>query len=111
LGIFGILFCLILVSQIEWIVENVRALKFLLNYCSTHSYGIFLIHSFLIVFVELQFGWVGIAGNPKVALGKIIFVVVGSMLLAYPLTLLSRRIIKGVNGIYLRVTSTPSSPN
>jgi peptidoglycan/LPS O-acetylase OafA/YrhL len=93
LGVLGILICLLLVEQIEWILEKVSIVRAVLLYCSQHSYGIYLIHSFLIVFSEFYFGWVSISASPLIALSKIAFVVFGSMVLAYPITYLSKFII------------------
>lgn len=96
LGIFGILICLILVNQIEWIVRQLKLLRILLNYSSRHSYGIYLVHTFLIVFAEKNFGWLGISGDPVMAISKISFVVLGSMVVAYPITLATKRISKAL---------------
>lgn len=93
LGVLGILICLLLVDQIEWVLEKMSIFRWVLLYCSRHSYGIYLLHSFLIVFSEFYFGWVSISASPLIALSKIAFVVFGSMLLAYPVTYLSKFII------------------
>jgi|TARA_R100000093_G_scaffold71777_1_gene48972 peptidoglycan/LPS O-acetylase OafA/YrhL len=93
LGIFGILVVLSLAPLFEWFYNNFKPVDLLLKYCGKHSYGIYLSHSFFIIFTEIAFGWKGVYSQPMLALAKILFVVSASMLAAYPLTLASKAIL------------------
>src|SRR5690606_3871318 len=86
LGIVGILLCLVCARPLHALIDQLTPLKYLFSYCSNHSYGVYLIHSFLIVFAERQFGWINVASQPHLAIYKILFVIIFSILLAYPLT-------------------------
>lgn len=90
LGIVGILLCLVCAKPLHALINQLPPLKYLFLYCSNHSYGVYLIHSFLIVFVENQFGWVNVGSQPILMISKIIFVIAFSMILAYPITKVSK---------------------
>jgi peptidoglycan/LPS O-acetylase OafA/YrhL len=98
LGIVGILLVLLLVNQFEWCFLKVTYLAKMLDFCSKHSYGIYLNHSFFIVFYEYIFGLKGVMGSPLLALTKIILVVVSSMVCAVPITYLSQYCLKLLRG-------------
>lgn len=91
-GLAGILVCLLIADIIQPLIQRLSAIEILLNYFAKHSYGIFLIHSLLIVVTEELFGWRGIGENWKIAIYKIITVLVGSAVLAYPITAASKAI-------------------
>lgn len=93
LGIFGILFVLLIAPLIEWLYRHSKIIDLLLHYCGKHSYGIYLSHSFFIVFTEVTFGWEGVHSKPLLAASKIVFVIAASMVVAYPLTYISKSII------------------
>ncbi|EIK46710.1 hypothetical protein O59_000731 [Cellvibrio sp. BR] len=91
-GLVGVLLCLLSANIVQPLISHLSLLKVILNYFARHSYGIFLIHSLLIVATEEFFGWKDIGENWHIALFKIATVVIGSMLLAYPITLTSKKI-------------------
>ncbi len=98
LGIVGILLVLLLVDQFEWCLKRITYLAKLLDFCSVHSYGIYLNHSFFIIFYEHVFGLKGVMGNPLLALVKIVLVVTSSLIFAIPITYLSKRCLKLIRG-------------
>jgi len=87
---FGlIVFCLH--RQIISILKYNSIVSSFINYCGTHSFSIFLIHSFFIYFSEVQFGWVGVMHNPVLAVSKVTFVLVSSLIVAYPISWLCKK--------------------
>lgn len=90
LGIAGILACLYLIDYLELIFSKIAFLGSLLDYCGNNSYGIFLLHTFLIVFVEIQWGWIDVIDSPLLAFYKVTFVTTASLLLAYPFTIVTK---------------------
>lgn len=94
LGVVGILTVLVLVEKFEWLFSSIPALSKLLDFCSRHSYGIYLNHSFFIVFYENIFGLKDVMGSPLLAALKVILVLVSSLICAIPITYFSRLFIK-----------------
>lgn len=90
IGVAGILVCLYLIDYLELIFSKIAFLGSLLDYCGNNSYGIFLLHTFLIVFVEIQWGWIDVINNPLLAFYKVTFVTAVSLLLAYPFTIITK---------------------
>lgn len=93
LGVAGILLVLLMVDQIEWILLKLSGLSRILDFCSTHAYGIYLNHSFFIVFYEHVFNLKGVMDRPLLAIIKIILVLASSLLFAVPITIVSRYLI------------------
>jgi peptidoglycan/LPS O-acetylase OafA/YrhL len=96
LAMAATLFFLVFVDQVEWVIAKVPGLSRFLIYCSKHSYGIYLWHSFWVVFAETRFGWLGIANDPIMAVKKIFFVVVFSLASAWPTTWVTTRMRKPI---------------
>lgn len=93
LGMAGILLVLLFVEQIEWLLNRLPYLSKILDFCSTHSYGIYLNHSFFIIFYENVFNLKGVIDKPLLAFIKIILVLASSMLFAIPITSASKYLI------------------
>lgn len=94
LGIVGILLALLVVSPLERLINGVVYLAKLLDFCSKHSYGIYLNHSFFIVFYEYVFGLKGVMGDPLMATVKILLVIASSLLFAIPITYFSHMFLR-----------------
>lgn len=92
LGIVGIILVLIFVSQIEWVFFKFNMIARLLDFCSKHSYGIYLNHSFFIIFYENIFGLKNVISNPGMAVLKVSLVLASSLLFAVPITYISKRL-------------------
>lgn len=92
--LLGFSFVLIVFSfykQVSFLLGYNSLVSNAINYCGKHSFSIFLIHSFFIFFTEVQFGWVGVMHNPLLALSKVAFVLVMSLILAYPISWLCKK--------------------
>lgn len=94
LGIFGILLVLLLANLIEKLVIFFPGLQYFLKYCSKHAYGIYLNHSFFIVFFESIFDLKDVSTNFPAILAKIILVISFSLAFSIPITHLSNYIIR-----------------
>jgi peptidoglycan/LPS O-acetylase OafA/YrhL len=94
LGVAGILIVLVLAEVFEKIFISFDFLGRLLDFCSRHSYGIYLNHSFFIVFYEVLFGLKGVMGDPILAAVKVLLVVISSLVFAVPITYLSQYILR-----------------
>lgn len=92
LGLTGILLALLLSPTLEWLCSTSKLVDKLLEYCGKHSYGIYLNHSFFIIFTEHYFGLKSVMDQPELAALKIILVVSASLAAAYPITFVSRMI-------------------
>lgn len=99
LGVFGIFFVLAFSRQIEFLITRIPGLDWLLKFCSKHSYGIYLNHSFFIVFFEYTLGLKNVIGNLWLAAVKVILVVSCSLLFAIPLTTISNYLIRRLRRI------------
>lgn len=99
LGVAGILLVLLFSTQLEWCFANFKYLAKLLDFCSKHSYGIYLNHSFFIVFYEYAFGLKGVFSSPLLAITKVILVVASSLIFAVPITFISRKIVTFLKGL------------
>lgn len=91
-GVAGIAIVLALAEYIELAFDVVPFLGALMDFCGKHSYGIYLNHSFFIVFIEYTLGWKGVGNDPLLAIGKVALVLALSFLCAIPVTFLSRKI-------------------
>ena len=55
-----------------------------------HAYSVFIIHSGTIYFSKVVFGWTNAMNRPTIALAKMFFVLIGSLFLAIPVTVITR---------------------
>lgn len=98
LGVAGIMFTLAFVDQIEWLFRKMYLLAKLMDFCGKHSYGIYLNHSFFIVFYEDFFGLKGVYHDPLLALTKVMLVVFSSFIFAMPITYAARAALSLLKG-------------
>ena len=98
LGTLGILLVLALASQFETLFRVAPPVAAMCDFAGKHSYGIYLLHTFFILFAEKKFGWVDVMGNPPLALAKIVFVVAMSMVCAMPFTWATKQIRRQLRG-------------
>lgn len=88
---FSAIFAVLLLKPwIQWFLDSVPRFDRLIILYSKHAYGIFIIHSFLIYFSEFVLGWEGVSSKPLQALGKVLLVVFGSLLLSIPVTAITK---------------------
>jgi len=89
---FSAIFAVLLLKPyVQWFLDAVPRFDRLILLFSKHAYGIFIIHSFLIYFSEVVLGWQGVSSLPLQALGKVTLVVFGSLILAIPVTNITKR--------------------
>ncbi|AHI33274.1 hypothetical protein AU15_15375 [Marinobacter salarius] len=74
--------------------------KFVLFF-SKHAYSIFIIHSFSVYWLEVQFSLVDVASNVYLALIKVISVFIISSVLAIPTTWLSKKLTNALQSFIL----------
>lgn len=81
---------IILVFQrsIDRFCIKMKLVDILLKFASKHSYSIFMIHSYVVVFAEKYLGLISVRNNPLMALSKVVFVLLFSCIMAVPVTYL-----------------------
>lgn len=94
LGAAGILIVLLFANVFERIFEHLKLFARMLDFCSKHSYGIYLNHSFFIVFYEHIFGLKAVMDSPSLAFIKVSLVLCSSLLFAIPITYVSINILQ-----------------
>ncbi|PXX90729.1 hypothetical protein DIT71_09280 [Marinobacter vulgaris] len=96
---FAVIFLVLLLKPvIQLIFEKIKIIDKFVGLYSKHAYGVFIIHSFLIHYSEVEFGWENVASDPLRAIFKVSFVLFGSLLIAIPVT----KITKPVTSLILR---------
>ncbi len=98
LGTIGILLVMVLAPQLEGLFRVAPPVAAICDFAGKHSYGIYLLHSFFILFAEEQLGWVDVMGNPLLAVAKILFVTGLSMVGAMPFTMATQWIRRRLRG-------------
>jgi peptidoglycan/LPS O-acetylase OafA/YrhL len=88
----AILSFLLFKPLIERIINKLSVIKTILNFISYHAYSIYMIHTLLIFWSEKYYGLKGVMGSPDLAALKIIFVILGTMLLSIPVSFVSKKI-------------------
>ncbi|MDG1734047.1 MAG: acyltransferase [Thalassotalea sp.] len=68
-----------------------KLIKAVLNFCSNNSYSLFLLHTIVLGLSELIIFTEPLTGNHKMAMLKLILVLIGTAILAPPLTRLTRQ--------------------
>lgn len=107
LGLVFILSMLMFAHTLTKLIEMITPISWLVDYSGRVSYSLFLIHSFFIMFTENQWGWVGVKDKPALALAKVLFVVIASLIVSYPIT----RITHLLNGALSIAPDNRSSAN
>lgn len=92
----AILSFLLFKPLIERIINKLFVIKTILNFISYHAYSIYMIHTLLIFWSEKYYGLKGVMGSPDLAALKIIFVILGTMLLSIPISFVSKKITKQI---------------
>ena len=73
-------------------INRIRPLEVLLLFANRNSYGLFLLHSIVLVVIEHSLNMEDLSGNILMALVRLLLVLVITMLLSIPFTILSRSI-------------------
>lgn len=82
LSVFVIAIILALQKQIMAIIEFIKPLEWLVLFCSTHSYSLFLLHTVVLFYVEKLLGWHDLSASPTLAVARLVLVILLTMLIA-----------------------------
>ena len=74
------------------LVNEVRILNSLLIYSSKHSYGLFLLHTIVLYYVELLFGWTDLSSQAGLAIIRMLLVITITMIVTIPFTFICDKI-------------------
>ncbi|MAM88045.1 MAG: hypothetical protein CME36_12145 [unclassified Hahellaceae] len=86
---------------INGVLNSVSFLDKFVLFFSKHAYSIFIIHSFSVYWLEVQFNLVDVASNVYLALVKVISVFLISSVLAIPTTWLSKKLTNALQNFLL----------
>ncbi len=76
------------------ICDRFKILDWILTHASKNSYGLFLLHTLVLFYVESIFGWEDLSGNQALAIVRLILVIVITMAIVKPFTLISNKMAK-----------------
>lgn len=92
---------------IDYVLNSVGVFDAIVLFFSKHAYSVFIIHSFSVYWLEIQFDLVDVASNLYLALIKVISVFVISSALAIPTTWLSKKLTNAFQNFLLNKGRRP----
>lgn len=96
---FAILFVILGKPLIDGFLNRINIMDRFAMFLSRNAYAIFMLHFFVLYYVETNFGLVKVADDPLLAILKIILIVSYSCIITIPVTRVSGYMVKGIENI------------